>query len=198
MKFRHLLWENNMIEIYQLKITVNEVPDMERIIWIKSTTSFFDLHDTIQWLFGFDNSHLFEFYATRHGTRISDGIDDARLAYRVRLSSEFKKTKKMYYTYDFGDCWELTISLQKILPYDNTLSYPVCISGKGGMLIEDCGGSYSYNLIAAWCRNKTKENRAALLEQYDDEEILEDYRNFLPDQFNREKINKIIGEKSKI
>lgn len=186
-----------MIEIYQLKITVNEVPGIERIIWIKSTTSFFDLHDTIQWLFGFDDSHLFEFYATRRGPRISDGIDDAGLAYRVRLSSEFKKTKKMYYTYDFGDYWEFTITLQKILPYDNTLSYPFCIEGKGGMLIEDCGGSYCYNLIAAWCRNKTKENQAILLEHYGDEEILEEYDEFLPEQFNREDINQIIGKKAK-
>lgn len=186
-----------MIEIYQLKIVATDIkPKIERIILIKSTAAFFNLHDTIQWLFGLDDSHLFEFYTTRDAAPISDGENDSRLAHRVRLSSEFKYVKKMYYTYDFGDDWRFSITLQKILPYVEKVVYPFCVDGAGGMLIEDCGGPYCYNLIAAWCRDKTKENKEALLEQCD-EEMLEEYEDFDPDKFSIDEVNRVIGKNTK-
>lgn len=186
-----------MIEVYQLKIVAKEIkPKIERILWIKSTATFFDLHDTIQLLFGLHGYHLFEFYSMRDDAPISDGENDSRLAYRVRLSSEFRKSKKMNYTYDFGDDWEFSITLQKVLPYDKTAVYPFCIDSTGGELREDCGGPYCYNLLSAWCRNKTDESKEALLQQYD-ESMIEEYEKFNPDEFDRDEINNIIGKKKK-
>lgn len=183
------------IEIYQLKITTKDIqPKIERVLWIKSTATFLNLHRTLQTLFGLEDYHLFEFYVNRDAAPISDGHDHSRLAKNVKLSSEFKYTKKMHYTYDFGDDWSFSITLQKIFPYSDAFAYPVCVDGIGGMLIEDCGGAYCYNLIAAWCREKTKDNKNALLEIVD-EEVIEQYEDFNPDAFDRNEINRIIGKK---
>lgn len=185
-----------MIELYQLKIiAANIKPKMERVLWIKSTATFFNLHYVIQNLFGLTAGHLFEFSSARDIESISDGEDNTRSANRIKLSSEFKYVKKIQYTYDFGDNWGFSITLQKILPYDNSLTYPCCISHTGGRLIEDCGGPYCYNLLAAWCRNPTAATKTAVLDQFD-EEMLTEYEGFDPDEFDVDEVNRIIGQKS--
>lgn len=167
-----------MSEIYQFKIVAIGIkPKIECILWIKSTASFFNLHDTTQRLFGLDGYHLFEFYTSRDASSISDGQDHSRLAKNVKLSTEFRHIRKIYYLYDFGDNWEFSITFQKVFPDNKIENYPLCVDGIGGMLIEDCGGPYCYNLLTAWCKNKTKANKDALLERFD-EKMLEEYADF--------------------
>lgn len=186
-----------MTEIYQFKIVVRGIkPIIERILWIKSTATFFNLHNVIQRLFGLDASHLFEFYPSRDASPIGDGHDYSRLAKNVKLSTEFRYIKKMRYIYDFGDNWEFSILLQKILPDNKLVDYPFCVDGIGDMLIEDCGGPHCYTMLAPWCKNKTKENKDALLEIFD-EEMLEQYEDLDLEEFSREAVNRLIGKKKK-
>ncbi len=52
------------------------------------------------------------------------------------------------YIYDFGDNWEHKIQLEKILPREQNVNYPVCTKGKRACPPEDCGGiSGYYNLL---------------------------------------------------
>ena len=44
------------------------------------------------------------------------------------------------YVYDFGDNWEHKIQLEKILPREKDIKYPICIKGKRACPPEDCGG----------------------------------------------------------
>jgi Plasmid pRiA4b ORF-3-like protein len=187
-----------MIEIYQLKIvTVGIKPKIERVLWIQATATFLKLHGILQSLFGLYAYHLFEFYPGFDASPISDGDNHSRLAKNIKLLTEFRYTKKVDYTYDFGDNWRFSITLQKIVAANPLVHYPVCINGTGGMLIEDCGGPYCYNLLAAWCRNKTTENKEAVLEQFD-EDMLEEYEDFDPDKFDRDEVNLIISQKKEM
>lgn len=186
-----------MTEIYQFKIgAIGIKPIIERILWIKSTATFFNLHNVIQELFGLDGYHLFEFYPSRDAAPIGDGHDHSRLAKNVKLSTEFRYIKKMRYVYDFGDNWEFSILLQKILPDNKLVDYPFCVDGIGDMLIEDCGGPHGYTLLAPWCKHKTQENKEALLEIFD-EGMLEHYEDLELEEFNREAVNRLIGKKKK-
>ncbi len=128
---------------------------------------------------------------------ISDGNDHSRSAKNVKLSTEFRYIKKMRYVYDFGDHWEFSILLQKVMPDNKLVTYPFCIDGIGDMLIEDCGGPHCYTLLAPWCKNKSKENKEALLEIFD-EGMLEQYEDLELETFNREDVNRFIGKKKKI
>jgi hypothetical protein len=46
---------------------------------------------------------------------------------------------KALYEYDFGDGWDHTVVLEKILPAQINADYPRCIAGKRACPPEDCG-----------------------------------------------------------
>jgi Plasmid pRiA4b ORF-3-like protein len=57
---------------------------------------------------------------------------------------------KVLYTYDFGDSWEHAIVVEKVLPPQPSVAYPICVGGKLQGPPEDCGGIPGYyNLLEA-------------------------------------------------
>jgi len=52
--------------------------------------------------------------------------------------------ENMAFLYDFGDGWEVTVKLEKILPFDpaTAATLPQTITGAGYGIIEDCGGPF--------------------------------------------------------
>lgn len=173
-------------EIYKLKITTKHIkPSIWRMVLIPANANFLDLHDIIMKLFGFDNTHLFAFYPGNNlASSISYGESGSKNAANTKLYQQFQNVEKLNYTYDFGDNWQFIIKLEKTLPRKKNAIYPQCLKAKGGMLLEDCGGEYSYELITRWCRAKTPENRDALIEHYGHDEVLDWYSNFNPDYFD--------------
>lgn len=68
------------------------------------------------------------------------------------------------YIYDFGDGWEHRIELEKILPRDENIEYPICIAGKRACPPEDCGGIWGYKEFLEAIRDPEHENHEELLE----------------------------------
>ena len=65
--------------------------------------------------------------------------------WKQKISDYFsKENQSANYIYDFGDNWEHKITLEKILPREKNISYPICIKGERACPPEDCGGSYGY------------------------------------------------------
>jgi len=50
------------------------------------------------------------------------------------------KGSRFVYEYDFGDGWEHEIRVEKILPLEAGVYYPLCLASKRACLPEDCGG----------------------------------------------------------
>ncbi|MBW6535317.1 MAG: plasmid pRiA4b ORF-3 family protein [Mariniphaga sp.] len=141
-------------QTYQFKIQINGIthPPVWRRIAVPSNYSFYDFHRIIQEAFGWWSSHFFQFSKNGFGsgqviTEIYEDVDadfeeqiDAKEIY---LSDVFDKEKqKFVYIYDFGDSWEHTITLEKILP-EKTIT-PELLAGKGQCPPEDCGGVWGY------------------------------------------------------
>ncbi len=62
-----------------------------------------------------------------------------------KLDQLITKTGKQFtYTYDFGDCWDHTVLLEKILTLDPKQFYPVCLKGKRACPPEDSGSIFGY------------------------------------------------------
>jgi hypothetical protein len=110
-----------------------------------------DLHKVIQTVMGWSNDHLHAFRIGRvaYATPDRESMMFERDSRNVPLHDVIRTEKeKFFYEYDFGDGWEHTIVLEKIVPRDRELTYPRCVKGKRNCPPEDCGGPWGYaNLL---------------------------------------------------
>ncbi len=151
-------------QLYQFKITLKETkPPIWRKIQVPSSYTFWDLHVAIQDVMGWQDYHLHEFQIKDlNGTKVFVGIptDDDMMAdfmedhkvlpgWKHKLSKFLSITEPSFlYVYDFGDDWQHTIKLEKVLPAEEGVTYPRCIGGKRNSPPEDCGGPWGYeNLL---------------------------------------------------
>ena len=133
-------------QIYQIKVTLRDSrPPIWRRIQIHSDTRLDDLHQILQNVMGWDNYHLHQFiiYGEYYGEQndFMDMLDESE----YKLSDLVSGVKfKFVYEYDFGDSWEHILLVEKILPAEKSVRYPVCIKGKRACPPEDVGGVWGY------------------------------------------------------
>lgn len=135
-------------EIYQIKVTLlGSSPPIWRRLLVPASLTLEHLHHILQAAMGWDDYHLHEFSSgsRRFGRPDPDerflGGADAEDERTVPLFTVFRRVgAKMLYTYDFGDGWEHGIVLEKRLPVDPAMTYPVCTDGRRACPPEDCGG----------------------------------------------------------
>ena len=158
-----------MAFVFKIKIDGSAKPPIWRKVKVNESMTFGDFHLVIQILFGWTDSHLFEFTPKGWGScpRITFSFDEEYepdesfsepetfpygelyRADEIRLNDYFKKVKqKIVYIYDFGDDWRHIVELVDIA--DDAVLLPVCLAGKGSHLEEDCGGIGGfYNMVEA-------------------------------------------------
>ncbi len=142
--------------IYQFKITLKRIkPPIWRRIQVPGTYTFWDLHVAIQDVMGWLDYHLHHFEIINPSTGVKEeiGIPDEDFGWgRIILPGWEQKIAKYFsidndkaeYIYDYGDNWEHTVKLEKILPREKGIKYPICIGGKRACPPEDCGGIWGY------------------------------------------------------
>jgi hypothetical protein len=140
--------------VYQFKITLKGIrPLVWRRIQVPETYSFWDLHIAIQDAMGWFDYHLhqFEMVDASTGMEVIIGIPDKESGLEIlpemkqKIAEFFSmENRSADYVYDFGDYWEHKILLEKMLPRDKNIDYPICIAGKRACPPEDCGGIGGY------------------------------------------------------
>ena len=75
-------------------------------------------------------------YAPQVLQMVSEGNSYRYIAQKLHLSKTSEKAK-FSYLYDFGDSWEHSILVEKILPKDPNVSYPLCLKAKRACPPED-------------------------------------------------------------
>ena len=143
-------------QIYQLKvILVGARPSIWRSFLIEDTASLSMLHEALQVVMGWANSHLHQFIVKgqRYGELDgeSDLLDERKV--KVREALKFRGDALMY-EYDFGDEWEHVVLVEKILPFTARSRLPQCIKAKGACPPEDVGGVHGYRRFLAALKNK--------------------------------------------
>lgn len=141
-------------QILQLKATIVGIkPPVWRRLLVAESATLSDLHDALQGAFGWYDCHLHEFEidGVRYGTDDGEGwgppVKDER---RGRLGKVASVGTTIRYVYDFGDDWVHKVAVEKMLPADPKIRYPVCVAGKRACPPEDCGGVWGYeHLLAA-------------------------------------------------
>jgi len=140
--------------VYQLRIELAGTnPPVWRRIAVPETYTFYDLHVAIQNAMGWEDRHLHAFEIPGKTTaRIEcpfaepeTGEKDEYYTTEIPLSKFLNKEgQACKYQYDFGDGWRHTIMLEKILPKEPAIKYPLCLDGAMTCPPEDCGGIGGY------------------------------------------------------
>ncbi len=149
------------VATYRVRIDLKGTkPPLWRRLELASDLFLDDVHGVIQAAFGWTDSHLHrfgcgpEYYS--HDTEyylcpfeVEEG-ETGVAEEQVRLDEVLVEIgDKLFYTYDFGDDWQHTIRLEAVVCHKDAAPRAICTAGRRPGPVEDCGGVYGYELIAA-------------------------------------------------
>lgn len=143
--------------LYQFKIQLQDIsdPPVWRRVTVPAQFNFMQLHEVIQYVFGWEDYHLYQFSSKGYGsddTIVHPHDEDGIKADEVKLTEVFsKKGQKFIYIYDFGDDWIHTITLEDVI--DEKKLKATCLDGKGACPPEDCGGPFGYERLKEIVKN---------------------------------------------
>ena len=176
--------------IARLKIALDDVtPTVLRRIEVPFNIRLDRLHLAIQAAMGWTNTHLYEIRARDVGWGIpdrdwGDGPRDARKA-RLAAVLEDVGAKTLRYLYDFGDRWEHTIKVERLIDPEPGALYPRLIEASGRCPPEDIGGPWGYAEYLEAIGNPKHERHAEFKEW-----LAEDFDpNFVDASWLAEKVN---------
>lgn len=140
--------DSPIAQVVRLKITLDySQPQIMRRIEVPLTSTLYTLHEAIQAVMLFESYHLFQFdvgprgHETHYGIPDPEGFMEVIDAKRATLEQLIDaKFKKFTYTYDFGDDWRHTITVEAVTSADPALVYPRFIDGARRAPPEDVGG----------------------------------------------------------
>jgi len=135
--------------IYQIKVTLRgSKPPIWRRVQVRSDITLGRLHRILQTVMPWEEAHLHQFivegeYYGPHAPDIGfvDIIDENSVMLAEIVTGE---RFRFLYEYDFGDSWEHFLLVEKILPPEEGVNYPICIKGRRACPPEDVGGIWGY------------------------------------------------------
>lgn len=126
-----------------------ELDDWQPAIWrrveVPLTATLKALHDVVQAAMPFEDYHLFEFRADGKRYAIPSAewdelLDRTYSAKSMKLGTLIDRgVRELTYTYDFGDNWQHTITIEATTDADPAVEYPRYIDGAGRAPPEDVG-----------------------------------------------------------
>ncbi len=138
-------------------------PRIWRSFVVPGSITLHRLHDVIQVVMGWTDSHLhsFRFGDGEYGVPDDDCVFDSGATEtevrdeRKHVLSDLIKSKddEFNYTYDFGDSWEHTLRVKAIRPADEALKAAICTGGARACPPEDCGSFPGYEELLKVLRN---------------------------------------------
>ena len=133
---------------YLLTIRLLEIePEIWRRFVVPASISLDRLHDVIQIVMGWTDSHLHEFtFGKKRYTEYPEYKDDGLECGRYRLGNLIKQKGRTFkYQYDFGDCWEHELTLEENRYFKPEIRSEIaCLAGARACPPEDVGGIPGY------------------------------------------------------
>lgn len=166
--------------LLQFKITLTGIrPPIWRRVLVPERLSLSGLHDVIQEVMGWTDSHLHDFHWREERFGVPDPefdeeqvVDEGTVTLKA-LGLSVKD--RLHYLYDFGDGWEHVLTVEKVLEAGKP-QMPICLKGARSCPPEDCGGAWGY------------ENLLKVLKDPAHEEY-EEWKTWLPEDFDPERFD---------
>ncbi|MGV2497845.1 plasmid pRiA4b ORF-3 family protein [Pelagerythrobacter aerophilus] len=153
--------------IARLRISLDDIePEIWRIVDMPLTGSLRMLHDVIQAAMGWQDYHLWQFEA---GDRLYGVPDpdwpygDLAAARNVRLGALIERgIRDLTYTYDMGDDWRHTVTVESVGLGDPDIHYPRFVTGERRCPPEDVGGFPGFEMFLDAMANPSHEEHTHL------------------------------------
>jgi len=172
-------------KVYQIKATLDEIrPPIWRRLEVLNDTTLEELHLILQVAMGWANYHLHQFTidGIEYGQPDPDYGSEMEDETKVKLYQVApEENAKFIYEYDFGDSWQHTVLIEKILPVEKGKHYPMCIKGERACPPEDIGGPWGYTDFVEAVLDISHPEHEDMVEWVGGE--------FDPEAFNIEEIN---------
>jgi Plasmid pRiA4b ORF-3-like protein len=158
--------------IARMRIELNDIdPAIWRRVEVPLTASLKGLHDIIQAAMPFENYHLFLFEIGNERYGLPDPEwDHVRTtldAKNFKLGTLIERGVKAFsYTYDFGDDWRHSVTIENVTAADPALDYPRFIDGSRRAPPEDVGGIPGFEEFLAAMANPDHPEHQRLVEWY--------------------------------
>ena len=177
-------------QIYELEIWLIDIePRIWRRFTVPANIKLPCLHDVIQDVMGWTDSHLHAFtveddrYSYPHpGLDMDDDELDER---NVKLIDLVLRPKDRFvYEYDFGDGWNHVVEVVKFGPSEAGVKYPVCLAGERACPPEDSGGPWNYEDFLDAILDPDHEEHQEMLDWVGD--------SFDPEIFDAKEVNRLL------
>jgi hypothetical protein len=181
-------------KVYQFKVTLNNIhPPVWRRILVSNESTLLDLNNAIQDVFGWLDYHLHEFMVedVRYGDPANDEFDEFAIQDEAKVKLRklnLKEGSRFTYEYDFGDSWEHTLVLEKIVPLERGMKLPQCIKGKRACPPEDVGGPWGYEGFLEAIHDPQNEEHESYLQWIGGE--------FDPEAFDLDAVNQRLRQRA--
>ncbi|MBM3260698.1 MAG: plasmid pRiA4b ORF-3 family protein [Candidatus Sericytochromatia bacterium] len=180
-----------MPQYYEFEVSLQDIqPRIWRRFLIRTTATFWQLHQAIQHGFGWREHHLWEFRMPTPEGRPIAGLPDGEEYERpvphartVKLDTYFTGRHAVEwceYQYDFGDDWTHDVKLISVRADKESFKRRL-LDGERNGPPEDCGGTTGYERMVHFV--KTGED----LQDLDPEGLARWLGGWLPDAFVLEK-----------
>ena len=195
--------EDNALYLIKIQL-LNVTPTVWRRIVVPRSINLADFNKVLIVAMGWSATHLSAFedkkgiwYSVKNDWFDDDEdgdflADDEKNAQDFILSQVLHINEpKLKQYYDFGDDWEHTITLEddKYTP-QKPLPCPIaCLAGKNACPFEDIGGAWAYQEFKKAIQGKEYDTNYEF-----DEDLLHDFADFDPTEFDKDDINEQLAE----
>jgi hypothetical protein len=172
------------MQFFQLKITLRDIkPPIWRRILVAPEIKLNKLHDVLQIVMGWTNSHLHQFDTPLGYFADPDfELEEVESSKKITLQSVLSGPKShIRYQYDLGDSWDHQIVLEKVVELDEPV-FARCLTGARACPPEDCGGIWGYDNLLEILKNPKHPEYKDMSEWIPP--------GFAPEAFDAEAINK--------
>ncbi len=166
--------------LLQFTITLTGVrPPIWRRVLVPERLSLSGLHDVIQEVMGWTDSHLHDFHWREERFGVPDPeFDEEQVVDEdtVTLKELGLSVKdRVHYLYDFGNGWEHVLTVEKVLEAGKP-QMPICLKGARSCPPEDCGGAWGYENLLKVLKDPAHEEH-------------EEWKTWLPEDFDPERFD---------
>jgi Plasmid pRiA4b ORF-3-like protein len=137
------------LKLYELHVELEDIePRIWRRILVPGSIKLPQLHDLLQLVMGWTDSHLhsFEFGKKVFSSRQAEleelnMLDEAKHTLESVLGDSLRE---FVYEYDFGDSWRHLIQVKLVAKPNTEWFYPLCVAGERATPPDDVGGAPGY------------------------------------------------------